>query len=535
MEREADIGLLDLQWAFKVIGPHLHVEYLAVELAAYLKKKIECKKVEILLWNENHRRFSALASTAMKRPVVMPKVTDDMYLKSPVLRNMYARGVNRIVPLRMHDRFLGVVSVVLPSRAARLPGIDRVVEYHVRTVGTVVFNVNMLIDAEKRNQDLFRFNVLSRALNPTVNEDEIIKILMQGLGWILHFDACAFLVLGRGSSRLHVSSRIPIAKSTLSGIRKLVLEEFLTLTKNKLNEDRLDVKVSSPGGRVSSARQDIKAYLNAPLITKDKIVGMLCLVHCADSVFSPRDRQNVTMLAGSAAMALENAWLYDDLRRTYFSIVSALTSAIEAKDTYTRGHSVLVSTFSVAIAEKMGLSRTMIESIEIAGLLHDLGKIGVPEEILLKKDKLTDAEYEILKSHPEIALKILGPVEFPNFLDKNNVVPEVSPELTLKLFELADLSEEVKLMIYHHHERYSGGGYPKGIKGEEIPLGARILSVADTFEALTADRTYRKAFTVPEAVRIIKKVSGEQLDPNIVKVFLKVLKEKGMEGLSRTG
>jgi HD-GYP domain-containing protein (c-di-GMP phosphodiesterase class II) len=177
----------------------------------------------------------------------------------------------------------------------------------------------------------------------------------------------------------------------------------------------------------------------------------------------------------------------------------------------------------------------MIESIEIAGLLHDLGKIGVPEEILLKKDKLTDAEYEILKSHPEIALKILGPVEFPNFLDKNNVVPEVSPELTLKLFELADLSEEVKLMIYHHHERYSGGGYPKGIKGEEIPLGARILSVADTFEALTADRTYRKAFTVPEAVRIIKKVSGEQLDPNIVKVFLKVLKEKGMEGLSRTG
>jgi HD-GYP domain-containing protein (c-di-GMP phosphodiesterase class II) len=246
--------------------------------------------------------------------------------------------------------------------------------------------------------------------------------------------------------------------------------------------------------------------------------------------FDSRDQQNLTALASHGAVAFENARLYDDLKRTYFSIVSTLTSAIEAKDPYTQGHSVLVSKFAVAIARAMNLSYSMIESIQIAGLLHDLGKLGVPEDILLKKDKLTFAEYEVVKSHPEIALKILGPVEFPHFVAEA-AKGQDRPEMTLSLFETADLSEEVKLMIFYHHERYAGGGYPKGLKSDEIPIGARIMAVADTFEALTADRPYRKAFGVDEACKILIKVRGEQLDPRIVNVFLKLIKDKGVEFL----
>ncbi len=257
---------------------------------------------------------------------------------------------------------------------------------------------------------------------------------------------------------------------------------------------------------------------------------MLNLCSFEKDNFSARDAQNISNLVSHGAVAFENAMLYEDLRRTYFSIIKALTSAIEAKDEYTRGHSVLVSKYSAVIAVEMGLSSSVIESIQIAGLLHDLGKIGVPEEILGKKGKLTDNEYVIVKTHPAIAVKILGPVEFPHFGSADSL-PETPPELTLNLFEGADLSAEVKLMIFHHHEKYSGGGYPKGIKGEEIPLGARILSVADTFEALTADRPYRKAFALSEAIKVLRKISGEQLDPKIVEVFIKITKTKGLEFL----
>jgi len=154
----------------------------------------------------------------------------------------------------------------------------------------------------------------------------------------------------------------------------------------------------------------------------------------------------------------------------------------------------------------------------------------VPEERLVKKGKLTDNEYGVVKAHPDIAMKILGPVEFPHFTSENQTA-EAAPELTLNLFEGADLSSEVKLMIFHHHEKYTGGGYPTGLKKEEIPLGARILSVADTFEALTADRPYRKAFPTEEAIKILRKISGEQLDPKITSVFIGLVEKKGIEAL----
>ncbi len=522
------LNIVSLQWATRAMGAHLKIETLAKEILAVVNARIPGKNIRLALWDEQKRHLSLEVETRSSRVRFSPSSGSEMYRKASGLYAPIFKGTTIYCPLRTQDKFLGLLIFESPSGLAALRTEQEELIACIRLASVALGNIALLMESEKRGQDMFRFNVLSRALNPTVNETEIIKILSDGVEWMMPFDASLFLILSKGQNTLYIRSKKPLHPTVLANLKKLSRETFFNFTKNALNTSALAVEINAPSGK--QIRSPVKAFLNAPLITKDKIIGLICLVSFQQDQFTPRDHQNLSALAAHGAVAFENAWLYADLRRTYFSIVSALTSAIEAKDRYTRGHSVLVSRYSVAIAQEMGLSASLIESIEIAGLLHDLGKLGVPEDILLKKDKLTPAEYEVVKSHPDIALKILGPVEFPHFKGQEKTA-ESSPELTLKLFELADLSDEVKMMIYHHHERYAGGGYPKGIKQEEIPLGARILAVADTFEALTADRPYRKAFSTDEAIKILLKIKGEQLDARIVTVFISLLRKKGVEAL----
>ena len=240
--------------------------------------------------------------------------------------------------------------------------------------------------------------------------------------------------------------------------------------------------------------------LSLPLVLKDKFIGLINLGEKeSKKAFSGKDLRLLSTMSGHVAVAIENARLYEGLLRSYLSAVSALAEAIETKDPYTRGHSERVSKYATVIAKAMNLSESEIEGIRVAGILHDIGKIGVPEGILLKFAPLTNAEFDVIKEHPVISAKIIEKAEFP---------------------------WEVKSLARHHHERYDGGGYPDGLKGEDIPFGARILAVADTYEALLADRPYRRGFPKEKALEIIKEVAGTQLDPEIVPVFLELV-EKG--------
>ena len=187
---------------------------------------------------------------------------------------------------------------------------------------------------------------------------------------------------------------------------------------------------------------------------------------------------------------------YDKLENAYLESIEVLRYTVEAKDTYTRGHSDRVSAYSVLIGEKLGLSESDIHTLRIGGLFHDIGKIGIPDTILLKESRLTDDEYSQIKNHPAIGAHIL---------------------------QNATIFKDIIPIVKHHHERYDGNGYPGKLKGEDIPYFARITTVADAFDAMTSRRSYRDILSLDFVKSELEKGSGTQFDPEITKVFLEIL------------
>jgi putative nucleotidyltransferase with HDIG domain len=182
------------------------------------------------------------------------------------------------------------------------------------------------------------------------------------------------------------------------------------------------------------------------------------------------------------------------LRKAKIDSVVILSQTIEAKDPYTRGHCLRVRDFAKAVAREMNFNKDRIHMIEFGALLHDVGKIGIPGVILNKNSKLSENEYKLIKKHPDIGANIVKNVEY-----YAPIIP----------------------MIKHHHENYDGTGYPDGLKGDEIPIEARILAIGDVFDALTSNRPYRRAISTNEALSLLKELAGKQLDPYIVDIFIK--------------
>jgi len=259
--------------------------------------------------------------------------------------------------------------------------------------------------------------------------------------------------------------------------------------------------------RENNEKYTSKSFVSVPLKVKNRVIGVLNINNKeSKQKFDEKDLRLINILADQSARTIENAELYKHMQETYLGTIQTLARAIDAKDPYTRGHSDRVTRYAVKIAKEMNLSESAVRNIEYSALIHDIGKIGIQEAILTKKGKLTETEYEIVKMHPLIGESIITPVKF-----LNGIAP----------------------LILYHHERFNGKGYLEGLRGESIPLGARIISVADAFDAMTSNRPYRKALTKEEARKELEKESGERFDPQVIKAFLRVLEreEMGKEGL----
>ncbi|MCI0527412.1 MAG: response regulator [Nitrospira sp.] len=245
---------------------------------------------------------------------------------------------------------------------------------------------------------------------------------------------------------------------------------------------------------------DLLSILSVPLMKKEQMIGILNLCKLTDRTpFSEADQEIATILCGQAAIAVENARLFQNLKAANLDTIKALGSALEAKDLATKGHSDRTVEMALAVARRLGLSQQEEEWAQYTAILHDIGKIGIPESILNKPADLTHDDFEVMRRHPLLGCEMISQIEF-----LRPIVP----------FIRAD------------HERWDGKGYPDGLAGEAIPLIARIVAVVDAYDAMTSDRIYRKAPGREYAIQELQRCAGTQFDPTVVKTFLKILKDK---------
>lgn len=240
-----------------------------------------------------------------------------------------------------------------------------------------------------------------------------------------------------------------------------------------------------------------RSVLAVPMNNKagERIGIMQVLNKKGDEEFTQEDEEILKSLAGQAAITVENSQLYEEQKKSFISFVETLATAMDARDPITAGHSKRVTDYSVAIAEELEYSEKQLEILNAAALMHDIGKIGVPEVVLFKDGKLDDEEYKIIQSHARHTLNILGKIHF----DREK--------------------KEIPMMAASHHERIDGGGYPLGLSGEEIPEAGRILAIGDIFDAITSRRHYRDRMEFIRVMRVIDEESSNHIQLDFVKAF----------------
>jgi HD-GYP domain-containing protein (c-di-GMP phosphodiesterase class II) len=241
-----------------------------------------------------------------------------------------------------------------------------------------------------------------------------------------------------------------------------------------------------PGGR----------YAVAPFEIDGRAGCLVALVEAEE--FGERELRLLGGVAQQAKLAIANASSYEGLERTFVTTVEALANALEANDEYTSTHARWITDLSLRVGRELGLDEPTLKRLELGALLHDIGKIGIPSDVLSKPGRLTAEERLLVQTHPELGERIIGPI---------------------------DRLEDVRPIVRHCHERWDGRGYPDGIAGEDIPLESRIIFVCDAYHAMTTDRPYRRALSHKEAVRRLAEGKATQFDPNVVAVALRVLEQ----------
>ncbi|MBM3143976.1 MAG: GAF domain-containing protein [Chloroflexi bacterium] len=380
----------------------------------------------------------------------------------------------------------------------------------------------LLHKSEQHSQRLQALISLIARISTTLDRDQILSLIIDQARGLLNAEASSLFLLDEESNHLilhltkdvHETSLPPLRIPADTGIIGHVVNTGEAVSvrdarKDKRHYDGID--------EISGVQT--KSLLAVPLrvptvvlgrqrgTTEARIIGGVEAINKTDGSFDDNDIQLLSTLAEQAATVLHIAHLYTDADELFLNTITALVTAIDAKDPYTEGHSQRVSDYSVAMAEELNLSPEIRHQIRVGALLHDIGKIGVSDAILAKPDHLTTAEYAEMKKHPAIGARIIKQVR-----RLQDVLPALS----------------------QHHERMDGKGYPQGVQGEEISAIARIVAVSDVFDALTSKRPYRAAMNIETALEILRIEAGDHLDDRYVDACISAYSKGKIQPQMRT-
>jgi HD-GYP domain-containing protein (c-di-GMP phosphodiesterase class II) len=346
-------------------------------------------------------------------------------------------------------------------------------------------------------RNLDTFYQVSRTINSIVTIDSLLQRIAKTLFEVFSDVQMVCILLKENGEDLEARlietrdaghSRTP--RISWSVINEAVLEEVSILAKDASHDDRFSASESI-------LAINLRSVMCAPLINRGKILGVIYLDNREKpGCFDEDDVALLSALANQSAVAIDNSWLYEEIQESYHEAILALLNTVEAKDPITSGHSRRTSLCAYQIAREMGLGEEESQRIKTAAELHDIGKIGVKDLIIGKESSLSTMEFDSIKDHVLTGENIIKPIEYLRF---------ASP------------------MIRHHHERYDGSGYPDGLRGDQIPLGAKIIGVADAFDAMTTQRSYNEPLSFKEALEEIQASKGKQFDPDVVDALVSIV------------
>ncbi len=357
----------------------------------------------------------------------------------------------------------------------------------------------IIAKAEDYTDQLEELMQFSAILNSTLDTHRVRELAMKATCKVLRCEGatlylideekqelCFETIVGAISAEQMKEIRLPLNDQSVAGIVALSREGVI------LNDIETDKRHNKGIDRRNKFLT--RNMLCVPLESKGKVIGVLQAINKTRGDWDTKEKRLLDTLAHQVAIAVENSLLYQKLKNQFYETVFAMANAVDAKDRYTGGHTKRVAYFSEMIAKYMGLTRDQVEEVRLTAILHDIGKIGIDDKVLKKEAPLDKTEWEHMKLHPELGYKILAGIP-----------------------SMKKISEGMRF----HHERPDVHGYPQGLKGEEIPLIARIISVADTFDAMTSNRPYRKGMEYEVAFAEIVQQRGKQFDEKVVDAFVK--------------
>jgi HD-GYP domain-containing protein (c-di-GMP phosphodiesterase class II) len=437
---------------------------------------------------------------------------EDLYIrKTPFLTPVSTKNSSKFSiigePVITKDRVSAALIIYFPES---FTGFARALAFllkkHIERLVELNSELDNLTEEIVHNYEEFSIlDDINKSIEGVLDQDRICKIVAEKAINLINGKRVAILIKSKENNHFEITysqgfSNKDILKCKLNfkkGICGLVLKNGQSILIN--NPEQFLSIPDFENKKCSSCQICSLPFILSPLRSGEKIIGLIVISgKTKEKNFSSRDLKLLVILSTQAGLAISNAELFREREKILLQGVSTLVEAIEAKDPYSSGHSKRVAYYTECLCKELGLSEQIQKDIYLSSLLHDVGKIGISDEILLKPGKLTKEEYEIVQRHPQQGEAIV---------------------------DHFTLMHDLMSGIISHHERYDGKGYPNKLKGDEIPLPAKIIAIADTFDALTSHRPYRSAFTPDEAISIMIENKGTQFDPHLLEAFVSCFKE----------